>query len=90
MMPIEAAISIAFKRANQLGRKIESIERNTRCMDGLSRSELGMLRRFLFESGLTHDQLPEVPFLDPEHLKKFQENRDEARERRRASTVVTL
>ena len=89
MMPIEAAIDIAFKRANQLGRKVEAIERNTRCMDGFSRSELGMLRRFLFEVGVSHDQLPEVPFLDPEHLKKFQENRDAARERR-ASKVVTL
>lgn len=90
MMPIEAAINIAFKRANQLGRKIEAIERNTRCMDGFSRSELGMLRRFLFDAGVSHNQLPEVPFVDPEHLKKFQGNRDEARERRRASTVVTL
>ena len=43
-MPIEVAIDIAFKRANQLGRKIEAIERNTRCIDGFSRSELGMLR----------------------------------------------
>lgn len=90
MMPIEVAIDIAFKRANQLGRKIEAIERNTRCMDGFSRSELGMLRRFLFDAGVSHDQLPEVPFVDPEHLKKFQENRDEARERRRASAVVKL
>ena len=90
MMPIEVAIDIAFKRANQLGRKIEAIERNTRCMDGFSRSELGMLRRFLFDAGVSHDQLPDVPFVDPEHLKKFQENRDEARARRRASTVVEL
>lgn len=90
MMPIETAIDIAFKRANQLGRKIEAIERNTKCMDGFSRSELGMLRRFLFDAGVSHDQLPEVPFVYPEHLKKFQENRDEARARRRASTVVKL
>ena len=90
MMPIEVAIDIAFKRANQLGRKIEAIERNTRCMDGFSRSELGMLRRFLFDAGVSHNQLPDVPFVDPEHLKKFQENRDEARARRRASTVVEL
>lgn len=89
MMPLEAAIDIAFKRAAQLGRKIESIERNTHCMDGFSRSELGMLRRFLFESGVTHDQLPEVPFLEPDRLAKYQQNRNAARERR-ASTVVTL
>ena len=90
MMPIEVAIDIAFKRANQLGRKIEAIERNTRSMDGFSWSELGMLRRFLFDAGVSHDQLPEVPFLDPEHLTKYQQNKDAARERRRASAVVKL
>ena len=90
MMPIEVAIDIAFKRAGQLGRKIEAIERNTKCMDGFSRSELGMLRRFLFEAGVSRYQLPDVPFVDPEHLEKFRQNRDEARARRRASTVVEL
>lgn len=87
MMSIEAAIEIGFRRCDALARKIEAIERNKQAMDGFDRRELGAWRRLLNHAGVAHDQLPEVPFLEPAHLEAYKKNREAARERRSVHVV---
>lgn len=92
MMPKEKAIAEAYRAAAHVFNVIQINEEKWQCMDGLRRSELGAWRRLLFEAGIEHDKLPEVPFLNPDHKAAFdarcQAWRDERKARKR--TVEAL
>lgn len=88
-MPKEKAIAEAFRAAAHVANVIEVNEAkwqcmDGQCMDGLRRSELGAWRRLLFEAGIEHDKLPEVPFLNPDHKAAFDARCQAHREEREA------
>jgi len=71
MMPSNSAIAIGVKRCLKLYNLIETWERQNLIMDALHRNEMGAWRRLMFEAGMEHHQLPEMPFLDPDHLEAY-------------------
>ena len=77
MMTIECAISLAMKRAAKVQAIIEKNEASWKSMDKTHRDELGMLRCLMAFAGIERDKLPEVPFLEPEHLEAFKKKQAE-------------
>lgn len=71
MMTIECAISIIQRRAEYLQTKITACENETGIMTAFFRSELGAIRRLMYDVGMPKDKLPEVPYLEPEHLENY-------------------
>lgn len=71
MMPPNSAIAIGVKRCAKLYSLIEAWEKANQIMDALHRNEMGAWRRLMFEGGMEHHQLPEMPFLDPAHLEAY-------------------
>lgn len=87
MMTIECAISLAMKRAAKVQAIIGKNEALWESMDKMHRDELGMLRCFMAFAGVERDKLPEVPFLEPEHLEAFKKKQAEWAAKRRAENA---
>lgn len=82
MMPIEAAVSMAFKMAAQINERIEANEQNWQCMDGKRRSQIGALRALMHQAGVPKESLPETPYLEPAHLEAYKRRQEAYRARK--------
>ena len=79
MIPLESAILIQLKRAEKLQGMIQANEAAQKIMDKRKRAELGSIRCLLFRVGVPKEKLPEVPYLDPEHLAAYRAQQAERR-----------
>jgi len=77
MMTIECAISLGTKRCARLFQEIEANESSWQSMDAKRRSEMGAWRCLMYNVGMSRDQLPEMPYLDPKHLENYKARQDQ-------------
>ena len=84
MMTVECAVSLGAKTLERLKAVVEHHEKAWQCMDKRGRDEMGMIRCLMHNAGVPKEQLGEMPYLQPLHLKAYLDEKERRRAIRQA------
>lgn len=79
MMPIERAIIVALAMCEDYNKEINKWEKLTQRCDTKHRTMVGALRALMHHAGIPKHELPETPFVDPEHIANLDRYKAEKR-----------